>query len=308
MEQSVRQQAGVHFAKVPTCPSWATRIEVAREGESIVVRGWKRCETYPCPKDLPKGSDLLADYRSYADGDRQARPLHLELVDATDDQRLETFVRNFGPLGKRVDWLEIHDDDTRDLTVFQSMDDPRHKQRLFRSTFDLIVALGEMKLNARAASKIANSAMQVESFETPDPKGPSEIDELMSDITIAMHRREWAAVYTAGHAVVCRVFELFPSRLIPYPGGAVELPRRQAWSVLSEAMFMLRNDYEQKWKWSFCENQSCRRAFRLTRKDQSCCTKDCATAVRSRKYYHRQGYEVRRARLAAKKTATKSIP
>lgn len=308
MKQSMRQQPGVYFAKVPTCPSWASRIEVDRQGESLIVRGWKRWQTYPSPKDLPKGSDLLADYSSYADGDRQARPLHLELVDATDDQRLEAFVRKFGPLGKWASPEKIHDDDTMDLTVFQTMDDLRHKQRLFRSTFDLIVALREMKLNARAASRIANSAMQVESFKTPDPKGPSEIDELMSDITIAMHRREWAAVYTAGHAVVCRVFELFPSRLIPYPGGAVELPLRRPWSVLSEAIFMLKNDYEQRWKWSFCENPSCRRAFRLTRKDQSCCTTYCATAVRSRKYYHRQGYEVRRARLAAQKTATKSIP
>jgi hypothetical protein len=182
------------------------------------------------------------------------------------------------------------------------MHDLRLNQHEFWSLFELLIALGEKKFRAHAAVEVANCALAVEPFEVPDANGLSEIDDLRSD---AMHRGKWPSVYTAGHSVACRVFELFPSRLVPYPGGAAELPRRVSWSVLSEAMFMLKKDYELSWKWSFCKNQRCQRAFRRMRTDQTCCDTFCVSVVRSHKYYHWRGHEVRRARLAAKKAVTK---
>ena len=301
----MRQKGSVHFTKVPTCPTWASRIEVVHQGENLIVRGWKRWESYPCPRELPNGCDLLADYRAYAAGDRHITPLHLALVNATDDQQLEVFVREFGPLGEGAHFAKFNEDGTMNFTVFQSMGDLRYKQRLFRSLFELLVAL-RAKKGARVGGEIANCAMQVETLEVSAARGMmSELEELVCDVTAAAWRREWGAVHTAGHRVACHAFGLFTSQMVAYPDGVVELPRREPGGVFSEAMFMLKTDYEREYRWSFCKNENCQRAFRLARKDQTCCKPKCTSAVRSRKHYYRRGYEVRRARLAANESGTK---
>ncbi len=66
-----------HFAKIPTCPAWASDIFVVRDNKRLVVLGLERWFGYPCPRELMHRDDLLAAYRSYAAGDRQVQPLHL---------------------------------------------------------------------------------------------------------------------------------------------------------------------------------------------------------------------------------------
>jgi hypothetical protein len=292
------------FSEIPTCPTWASDRFVVRKEKRVLVQGLARWFGYPCPRELMPGDDLLAEYRRYAVGDRRAQPLHLVLAGATNDQLLEDFVRLFGPLGGRIESSRGCPNGAEDIVVSESWRDLRHKQKLFRNLFQLVSVLREKKSSIRVASQIADCAMAIRGFEPHSPHFVHDLEILAVEIEEAALDGDWTAVFTKGHEAVCHVFALFPTRMIPYPDGAVDLPKRNRKSVLAEAIFMLKKDYASGWAFSFCRHPDCQKPFRIFRRDQTCCSEECGGQLRYRKYYRRRGYKVRRATLNAKKAGT----
>ncbi|MGO9518413.1 MAG: hypothetical protein ACLPND_15345, partial [Candidatus Korobacteraceae bacterium] len=188
------------------------------------------------------------------------------LAGATNDQLLEDFVRLFGPLGGRIESSRWHPNGAEDISVSESWRDLRRKQKLFRNLFQLVSVLREKKSSTRVASQVAGCAIAIRGFEPHSPRFARDLEILALEIEEAAEDGDWTTVFSKGHEAVCHIFALFPTRMVSYSDGAVDLPNRNRKSVLAEAIFMLKKDYESRCVLSFCKNSNCPKAFGATRK------------------------------------------
>ena len=239
------------------CPVWAEKIEVKREDDVLLVRGWGQL-LVPQDDDPSRAAqlNLLEQFRKYRLqqlSEKQGATVAgiYQFADATDDEKLFAFVRSYGPV-----WGSIRDLEADDLfhihtiTVAQDIGALRHEQRTFAAATKL---LAEINRNGLAdVGRITEALMTIfpaPSFSLPDlslvpagiaklvaPNRPGTVEGEFYPWTWSMRavhtligekskdRRQQFILRYAHHGL-CQLLNSFPPHLFPAHGcQPVELP------------------------------------------------------------------------------------
>ena len=92
---------------------------------------------------------------------------------------------------------------------------------------------------------------------------------------------------SAGHGVLCKLFNRFPLEMFPSTDGAIELPKYDPAGILPILYFLLRRDYrERHYLIKICP--VCAETFKSERGDSLCCDRTCYKRYNDRARYLRK--------------------
>jgi hypothetical protein len=132
-----------------TVPTWASRISVQRDGETLEVRGEDRSPTLVQTRELPLGEDLLQQYnesKRWTKKGTTAKAPHIQFANATSDDALIAFVKRFGPIQTK-DALWRLPGGT--VIAYQDMPGLRRDRSIFSGAAKLVVARDRGDVDAR---------------------------------------------------------------------------------------------------------------------------------------------------------------
>ncbi len=298
--------SAVDLRSLPTVPAWADVITVQPEGSTLIVHCEKSCPYHPVPGEPGEAfGDLLKPYWAFVKAFESLlfrQPAHIQFAAATGDEQLTDFVRRFGAVMGRFLPESLTTDCEgfqESFTVVQELSSLRHEQEVFRRGLELLIALRH-----KSASEVVNKISAL--ADTVDHNNESWMPQNFfagtlidaSHIYAYQQRLEGKSeeVFYAGHAVMCRLLNRFPPRLVPCRNGAISVPDLKYEGILPSLYFMLQTDYLSEREIDFCHREQCGQPFRVTRRDSPFCSDTCARRVRQREYYWRKGKKTRACR------------
>ena len=287
--------------ELPVFPVWAREIHVERRGVEFHVHGRERFPSFPSMKELPsKSDDLMKLYRRYDQTAVRAsdivQPPHLRFANAVTEEELVSFLRTFGPVDGTVmpQSVYVSDDLKIKLTVVETLAGLRVNQLTIKCLLRLIQLLQERANYMEVASIVHRLA----SNNYCDEQGlPTQIEMLSVDAEICLNEGSKSQLFDVGHAAVCELLNKFPSVLVGYGKGALELPSRRPEGILSVLYFMLRKDYLTRNSVRSCEYFKCSNFFRVARANARFCSEECSLRQRQHEYWIKKGKKKRKDRL-----------
>ena len=312
-------------------PVWAQVIEVKREDDALLVRGWGHIPFHMSAGDVEPqqiaGIDLLEQFRRSAltrlsakKGDNAAGIY--QFADATDDDKIIAFVKEFGPIAGRVLHDEVDSEfGTKTLTVREEVAQLSRHHKIFCAATDL---LGELNRNGRADPKVIVNAMmtiypapklflpqdlptEIDNLTVPARPGTSPdvfnpwtwsmlaVRELIEDSTNARQR-----IVGYGHHALCQLLNCFPLSLVPADGRQpIELPKIKREGIIDSLYYKLRLDYLAQRQLGVCLN--CNGHFPIMRRGARACGDECARVLRNRKYWEKNHKKLNKKRTKKNK-------
>ena len=243
-----------------------------------------------------------------------------QFADATDDERLLAFVREFGPVWGKVVSSSKESEDFSTLTVAQSFESLRREQEIFAAAVKL---LQELNRNARAdpleivfamtrivppqlrPSKGFPHKETCRNFITPLPASPEAMSYPIAVRFAAVAVDLWCsdgvptdekkpAVVSLARQVLCDLLNLHSPVLVPVEGEVIELPVIPNEGIREALYFQLRRDFLANRQIGICLN--CGSHFTVFRRGTKGCSAACKTALRNQKYWETHKKTVNRNR------------
>jgi hypothetical protein len=320
--------------KVAVTPVWAQQIQVERRKDSLLITGWNHFLFHldgrvVDPVHLPK-LDLLAKLRHYMLRNLKHRAEEAQDVgfyqftEATDDEKLISFVESFGPFWGRIVEREGADEFMAPkLIVRQDLAELRWHQSRFAAAVRLL-----RELNRREApQKMADAwremiiAMMtiypVPSAYMPKKGVPAAIAKLAAlnkPGTIMSTEQPWLWSYLAlaelasdksegragrimeyAHRALCNLLNERPLMLIPAEGTMpVEMPCLQAQGIAGALYYRLRLDYLAGREVGTCLNCGCH--FPVKKRGTRGCTPRCRRALKNFRYWSSNSKKINKDR------------
>jgi hypothetical protein len=236
------------------------------------------------------------------------RPIHLQFADSGTDDQLLAFVRAHGPIWGRVQGKTRGNDQKENLLVGEDMRALVREQRLFRAAVRLVRALkgtteslvtirtlisqirryypSDILSEKRVKSRAALAGMMFALADQPPPGDPKRTTEAVRQQRIRSAAIRYNAV-SAGHGVLCDLFNRFPLRLFPCSNGVIELPSYDREGILPILYYLLRRDFQDQHHWiKAC--RVCDTTFKPERGDSDFCGRACYKKYNDRERYLRK--------------------
>jgi len=265
-------------------PVWAQKVEVERQGDILLVTGWGRI---PNPVDAHEVDaehfsqlDIFKRFHRYVLRNLSEKQTKgdagvYQFADASTDEKLIAFVREFGPVWGTVLSRENEENGAVTITVAQSLERLRHEQRHFAA---VVKILQQVNRNSQADAEIIRAQLcevpwlTVYAYSmTSDwqyPEGPSD--------------KETPALFWA-HRALCAVLNGYPSQLVPFNGEVFELPKMSDEGISDAIYWQLRRDYLAQRAIGSCLH--CGSHFPVYKRGTQGCSEPCRRALRNQKYW-----------------------
>ena len=274
--------------------------------------------------------DLLAKFRHYMlknlkqRGDEALDVGFYQFTEATDDEKLISFVESFGPFWGQI--VKREDADVfmaQTITVRQELADLRWQQARFAAAVRL---LRELNRSEQPSDMVATLREMIIAMMTIYPvplvympkKGvPAAIAKLAVPTqpgTIMSAEQPWLWSYLTvcelassqsegrgeriiecAHRTLCNLLNEQPLMLIPANGCMpVEMPRLLPQGIAGALYYRLRLDYLAGRELRTCLN--CGSHFPVERRGTRWCSKRCGRAAKNLKYWDKCGQQINRKR------------
>jgi hypothetical protein len=309
-------------------PVWAQKIAVEIDGEALLVTGWGHLSAPIDGRKLDPSDaarlDIFKRFRRYSL--RQLSAVHsgdsggvYQFADATDDEKLIAFVKEFGPVWGKVVSSRAEDDDSSTLTVTQSLKKLRREQEVFAAAVKL---LQELSRDAKAdpagilvaMAQILPPEMRLpegfptkasRNLTTPLPTGPEvmtypiavRFSALAIDLWCSTgfpKKEKKAAVISLARQVLCDLLNHHSPVLVPLESEVIEMPVAPNEGIMEALYFQLRLDFLAHRQIRACLN--CEGYFPVHRRGARACGNRCQTALRNQKYWKTHKKTVNRNR------------
>jgi hypothetical protein len=280
------------------------------------------------PKQL-SNLDLLAKFRHYMLKNLSRRPDEArdvgfyQFTEATDDEKLISFVESFGPFWGQVVERESDLFVAQKITVLQDLAELRRQHARFAAAVRLLRELNrsEPPSDLTAAWREMIVAMMtiypVPSMYMPRKGVPAAIAKLAAPTLPGMimsNEQPWLWSYLTvselasgqsegraerimdcAHRTLCNLLNEQPLVLIPADGSLpVEMPRLAPQGIAGALYFKLRLDYLAGREVRTCLN--CGNHFPVERRGTRWCSKRCGRAAKNRKYWSGNSKDINRKR------------
>jgi hypothetical protein len=316
-----------------TIPTWAERISVQRDGETLIVQGEGRKPTPVPPNELQPGQDFLQQYAQYGklwlEKRSGKRPPHIQFANSTSDDDLIAFVERFGPVQSNGKLWRLPN---QSVTAYQDMQGLRRDRLIFSGATKLVVACGRpdaRDLLLDGLGEVFQGALQsgpaTEIHTVPgyderpwyghrilpfakwacaqtDSETATELSPPGTPLKEELRSISPSKVREFGQIALSILLNCFPPQLTPVGRRMMELPVYDPVGILPVLYFMLRLDCLRKQAIAICARPDCGAFFAVERSGQRFCSAECSQLQRQRDYWHRKGKEVRALRVAKKRT------
>jgi hypothetical protein len=105
-----------------------------------------------------------------------------------------------------------------------------------------------------------------------------------------------------GRIVICELLNSFPSLVFPNP---TELHASIRYGIRPLLYSILRNEFLHPRELGACQDERCRKVFKLKRADQHFCSSLCSRQQRQRTYWKKSGKKLRAAREKQKRRSSR---
>ena len=320
--------------KVAVTPVWAQQIQVERRKDWLWVTGWGHFPFHLDsrqldPEHLPK-LDLLNKFRHYMVRNLKGRPEEAQDVgfyqftEATDDDKLMSFIESFGPF-----WGEVVEREGGDefmvprLMVRQNLVQLRWHQARFAAAvrllrelnrseapkdvpgalLDMIIAMmtiypvpsaympkkGVPAAIARLAT--SNKPGMIKSAEQPWIWSYLMISELASEQSEGRAKR----IIECAHRTLCNLLNERPLMLIPADGSRpLEMPTINAQGIAGALYYRLRLDYLARRELGTCLH--CGSHYAVKKHGTRGCKTTCRRALNNSRYWDFNGEKINKNR------------
>jgi hypothetical protein len=280
-------------------PVWAQQIEVTRQGNTLLVTGWGRIPDpfdarEIAPEDISQ-IDIFQRFRRFVLRHlSEKQPTKdagvYQFADATTDEKLIAFVKEFGPVWGKVRSTKNEENGTVTITVAQSMDRLWEEQEKFAAAVILLQQINK-KRNTHTIEDCA-----VMTMATLD-MGLSPFTQIIIDSSLLageLPREKAAVILPWAHRALCMVLNDFAPKLVPFDGNVIELPLVDDEGIRTAIYWQLRQDYLAQRAINTCLN--CGSHFAVFRRGAKGCSDSCRTALRNQKYWESHKKTVNRNR------------
>ena len=313
-------------------PTWAAKINVRLDAETLVVLGEGR-KAMPVPAgQLTLGEDMLRQYteysRQWSEGRTGKRSPHIQFANASNDDELVAFVRRFGPIQADGSLMERPNGM---IMARQDLPGLRRDHLMFKGAMKLVVGLGDD--DSKEVNGIADGLTEM--FRAALEPGPtSEIHtapefrscqwygntilRFANSLLVQggpvlapgqihlqsigdLHSMEAIRVRRIGQLGLAVLLNSFAPELVPVGNRMMELPVYDPCRILPVLYFMLRQDVLRKQAIAICERPECGAFFAVERAGSRFCSPECSQLQRQRDYWQRKGKEARAVRVARKR-------
>jgi len=268
-------------------PIWAKQIAVERQDGSLLVTGWG-CVRNPLDAEAVGAGrasqlDILQRLRRYVlDHLSKEKPEGggvYQLADATNDEKLISFVAAFGPV-----WGEVrsssYEHGTWTLIVSQELEKLREEQKKFSATVKL---LQQMNLPVKASRLAMMRAMNDLGIDAGTLGILYGITESLPSLVGHSEREKRNYVLDSAHVLLCEVLNEYPPKLAPFKGEAIELPDTRDEGIRNTLYYLLRRDYLAQREIGTCLH--CGSHFSVTKRGMRGCSFSCRRALTNRKQW-----------------------
>jgi hypothetical protein len=300
-------------------PVWAKRIEVERNGDSLLVTGWERVfgpvDAREIPYEDASKLDIFRRLNRYSllqlgtKRDEESSSVY-QFADANSDEKLIAFVREFGPVFGEVFSTGCSQEGILiALTVDQSLSKLRRQREIFWAATKLLQELNRSsKADPRnilaAMTRILPKGMRPpEGFPETDhclnfkaqyPVGHKVMSypiavrfsalaiELWCTTGVPLSDKKDATIRLA-QRVLCDLLNQHRPFLVPIEGELIELPEIPNEGILDALYFQLRLDFLAQRQIGTCLH--CGNHFPVFRRGAKGCSAACRTALRNNKYW-----------------------
>ena len=320
--------------RVAVTPIWAQQIQVERRGEALFVTGWGHLPFHidgrmVDPAHLSR-LDLLTKFRHYMLKNLKQRAEEAQEVgfyqftEATDDEKLISFVESFGPF-----WGKVVERESGDLfraekiTVRQDLAELRKQQARFAAAVrllreinrseppgDMIAAWKEMIVSMMtiypvpvahmpkkgvpaAIARLATATMPGTTLSAEHPWIWSYLT--VSELASGRSDGRTERIMECAHRTLCNLLNEQPLVLTPANGSMpVEMPRLLPQGIAGAVYFKLRLDYLAGRELRTC--LKCGNHFPVERRGMRWCSKECGRAAKNLKYWSLNSQDINRKR------------
>jgi hypothetical protein len=316
--------------QVMVTPVWAQKIEVEKKGYIFVVTGWGHISSYLSAKDQGaqelSALDLLARFRRYAlrqlsekQGATEAGVY--QFADATDDEKLLAFVREFGPVWGEVQSVRNEGDGTKTIVVDEEIGHLHEEQERFSAAVELLARVKGRKgpdpvAIVQALGKLAAPYSHFKhltqlSVSPPERVLPLDAENVTPEL--APEYLAWLAKYAKlmlgsshpkgkeviiwiANQALCTLFNWHHPCLVPFDAKTVELPFIAQEGIRNALYFKLRLDYLAQRTIGTCLH--CGGHFPVYKRGARACGESCRRALRNQKYWAQKSKTINRKRRA----------
>jgi hypothetical protein len=276
-------------------PVWAQRIDVEKQRDTILVTGWGRIASPIDAREVEPGQvsrlDIFQRFHRYflsQLGEKKAVEDAgvYQFADADNDEKLITFVKEFGPVWGQVRSSKYEENGTCTLTVAQSLRGLRQEQREFAAAAEL---LRQVNRNSQADSAIIASTML--------DIGLPAYWQVMTDTFLSTEgsvARKTESVLPWARRALCMVLNHYPPRLVPVDGEVIELAGSPDEGIRDAIYYQLRRDFLAQRTIGICLN--CGGHFAVHKRGTRGCSESCRRALRNQKYWSKHKKTVNRNR------------
>lgn len=269
-------------------PVWAERIEAEIRGSFLMVFGSRHLH-FPHDAGIVVAGemarfDIMQRFRWTAtDGSSRHGPPDgpgvYRFANADTDEKLISFVKEFGPVWGKIEFEKFNEDGTSEVCVAQDLDDLRFEQQKFAA---LTKVVEQINLNARADRDAIIKHLAKIPWQSPYVLALSREVHYPEPANAADATIFWASF------ALCFELNAYPPKLIPYKGQVFELPAVHPEGIREAIYWQLRRDYLAQRAIGTCLN--CGGNFPVFKKGATACGESCRRALRNQRYWsaHRQ--------------------
>jgi hypothetical protein len=290
-------------------PVWAQQIEVERQDDALLITGWGHIpnplSAQPVPKEKRPKLDILQRLRRYAVrhmGQSGENADVYQFADATDDEKLMAFAKQFGPVHGEV--VECTPERTGHwtLTVKESLESLRHEQKQFA----LLVRIVQ-QVNRNEDADFETLARLLTSLEMD----PAKSYDLVRQMAPKVMRGYFTTIFSTAdllpmvHQVLCIFFSHYQPKPFWVDQKVIQLPDVDFTGIRDALYFQLRLDYLAHREIATC--LECGHHFPVVRRGTRGCSEACRRALRNARYWDKSKKAINAGRRGkAKKQPQKS--
>ena len=264
-------------------PVWAQRIEVVRENDALLSTGWGHIPNPLSPQQVPPEQrsklDILQGLRRYALrhlGQPHERAGVYQFADATDDEKLIAFVKEFGPVAGKHLKMNYETSGTFKLKVRETLESLRSEQKQFA---EMVQIVQQVNRNGRADFATLRRFLYARWIEVMDPK----LSAIADSLNLGPNKAKDADLIQMAHEHLCLEFNNHAPKLYPIDGEVIELPNVDVTGIRDALYFQLRLDYLAQRTIGTCLN--CGGHFTVFKRGTRGCNERCRRALRNQKYW-----------------------
>jgi hypothetical protein len=320
--------------KVAVAPVWAQQIQVERRDDHLLVTGWGHLPLHIDARMVEAAHlsklDLLDKFRHYLLQHLKPRAEEAQEVgfyqftEATDDEKLITFVESFGPFwGQVTAWEMSALFGSQNITVRQDLAVLRKQQARFAAAVhlprevnrsvpprnlsamwkEMITAMMTIYPLASAYMPKKGVPPDIRKLATPTPPGTILSDNqpwiwnylTVSELANGPSEGSAQRILECAHRTLCNLLNEQPLMLVPAGGHQpVEMPRLAAEGIAGALYFKLRLDYLAGREIKTC--LYCGSHFPVERRGKRWCSERCGRAAKNLKYWRENRQQINRRR------------